>query len=92
MSTIIYLVEHAGTQRAFRNKTDAWEFAKDKVLDAFEGSGLSEEDLGIDITRLAGPGSLPADWFELTVQWNEFWDCQTEDRPTQVLIYEIPLD
>lgn len=91
MSTTIYLVESGGDQHAFRNETDAQEFAKGVVLDAFETTGLSEDDdLGIDITRLSGPGSLPADWLELIAQWNEFW-CDDDDQ-IQVLISEIPLD
>jgi hypothetical protein len=89
-TTTIFLVEYHGRRHAFRNQTDAWNHARESILEAFDTSGLTIADTGIDLTRLAGPGSLPADWFELSVQWNEFWD--TEDD-MQVLIYdEIPLD
>lgn len=88
-TTTIFLVEYHGRRHAFRNQTDAWGHARETILELFDSSGLSVSDTGIDLTRLAGPGSLPADWFELSVQWNEFWEEEPED---QVLIYEVPLD
>lgn len=89
--TTIFMVEHSNNNKheAFTSKVGALARILELVREGFENSGLSEEDCGIDIERLSGHYSTPDDWEELSVQWNEFWEGESD---MWILLYEIPLN
>lgn len=86
---VVSCVSLPESKRAFLDKDKACLHLRDLILVLKDTSGLSDEDMdGIAWDRLLSEHSTPADWFELSCQWNDWWETE-EDM--QVLLHEIPL-
>ena len=84
----VFLVEHNTYHEAFTRREGAQARLLELVREGIENSGITPEEIWLDFESLAGYNSTPANWEELSLQWNEFW---VDEPDMWFLLYEIPL-
>jgi hypothetical protein len=84
----IHLVEckALNIKEAYLNLFTAEKRARDLVFELKNATYFDPDVFEIDFERLGGPKSSPVDNFELTIQWNEFWEDEEE---YQILIISL---